>query len=46
MKSNPNNSVKPFAALTRTSRTPRLIAHAFGIVAQTALRTDRRLPWR
>lgn len=41
-----NKAVKPFAALTRTSRTPRLFAHGFGMIAQTALRTGRRLPRR
>ena len=42
----PNKAVKPFAVLTRTSGTPRLFAHGYAMIAQTPLRTSRRLPWR
>ena len=42
------NAFKPFVALllTRTPSTPRLFAHGYAIVAQTALRTGRRLTGR
>jgi len=42
------NSVKPLVALllTRTPSTPSLFAHGYDMIAQTALRTGRRLPWR
>ncbi len=42
----PNKAVKPFAMLTRTFGTPHRVAHGYAIVAQTALRTKRRLPGR
>ncbi|WP_227816877.1 hypothetical protein [Nitrogeniibacter aestuarii] len=38
-----NKSFKPLAVLARTLGTPHLIAHGFAIVAQTVLRTERRL---
>ena len=41
-----NKSFKPFAALTRTPSTPRLIACGFAVVTQTALRAGRRLTGR
>jgi hypothetical protein len=41
-----NKAVKPFAALTRTSGAPRLFAHGSAMIAQTPLRTSRRLPGR
>ena len=41
-----NKSFKPLAKLARTPSTPHLIAHGFAIIAQTALRTGRRLTWR
>ncbi len=41
-----NKSFKPFATLTRTPSTPRRVAHGFAIIAQTALRTGRRLTGR
>ncbi len=42
----PNKSFKPFAALTRTPSTLRRVALGFAIIAQTALRTGRRLTGR
>ncbi len=45
-RSAPNKSFKPLAKLARTPSTPRLFAHGFAIVAQTALRTGRRLTGR
>ena len=42
----PNKAFKPLAMLARTPSTPRLFAHGFAIIAQTALRTERRLTWR
>ena len=41
-----NKAVKPLAALARTSGAPRLFAHGFAMIAQTPLRTSRRLPGR
>ncbi len=41
-----NKSFKPLASLTRTPSTPHLVAHGFAIVAQTVLRTGRRLTGR
>ena len=41
-----NRAFKPLAMLAGTSSTPRLFAHGFAIVAQTALRTGRRLTGR
>ncbi len=41
-----NKAFKPLAMLARTPSTPRRVAHAFGIVAQTELRTGRRLTGR
>ncbi len=42
----PNKAFKPLAKLTRTFGTPHLFAHGFAILAQTALRTKRRLTGR
>lgn len=42
----PNKAFKPLAMLARTSSTLRLFAHGFAIVAQTVLRTGRRLTGR
>jgi len=41
-----NKSLKPLAVLARTPSTPLVFAHGFAIVAQTALRTGRRLTRR
>ncbi len=41
-----NKSFKPLAKLARTPSTPHRVAHGFAIVAQTALRTGRRLTGR
>jgi hypothetical protein len=38
-----DKALKPFAMFARTTNTLRFIAHDFAIVAQTALRIDRRL---
>ncbi len=38
-----NKAFKPLAMLARTPSTPHLFAHGFAIVAQTPLRTGRRL---
>ena len=42
----PNKAFKPLAKLARTPSTPHLVAHGFAIVAQTVLRTGRRLTGR
>ncbi len=41
-----DKAFKPLAMLARTLGTPHLIAHGSAIVAQTVLRTERRLTGR
>ena len=42
----PNNLFKPFAALTRTLSTPRMLGHGFAILPENALCAERRLTRR
>ncbi len=42
----PNKLFKPFATLTRTFGTPRLLGHGFAILPKQALHAECRLTWR